>query len=181
MSTKAFIAAILVVALTGMFAGCSQSQLTTTLTALSDATSAGAALLTILGASGVIPPVLAAIAATALTGVANAIPEIQGELESSDPLATQIAKCVGFLTPVIVADIPGIPAQFAGLINGINGLIQSLIAQLNGLLPAASAMTAVHPTAVQPARLVMSYGDRRAIAAAVKKSAATVATLKAIK
>lgn len=179
MTTKTFIALVLVTALFMMLTGCSQSQLTMTLTAVSEAANAGAILLTGLAASGLVPGPLAMLVAGALTGVANAAPQIQTELESADPLATQIAKCVGILEPLIIADIPGIPANLQGIISGINGLIQSLIQQLHALLPAAQTIgTAPN---VQPAKLVLSYRDRRAIKGAVTQSAATVKMLAPLK
>ena len=179
MTLKAFIALLMVAVLLCFTTACSQSQLTLTLTALTDATSAAAVLLSTLGASGVIPTPLANTLAGALTDVAQATPQIQAELESSDPLALQISKSVGILTPLLVKDLPGVPDNLKGLIVGVNGLITSLIQQLEGLRPAAAAMGKV--SVAQPAHVVMTHGDRSAIKKAVAKSADTVALLKGLK
>ena len=179
MTLKSILALLMVAVLICFMTACSQSQLTLTLTALTDATSAAAVLLSTLGASGVVPAPLANLLAGALTDVAQATPQIQVELESGDPLDLQISKSVGILTPLLVKDIPGIPANLQGLIVGVNGLITSLIQQLEALRPKAAALG--HVGVAQPAHVVMTHGDRSAIKKAVAKSADTVALLNGLK
>jgi len=176
MNTKSKLLLIPVLVLALLAAACTPaSNSILALDAIADACSAGAILVTALGSTNTIPPALATAVAMYLTDVSQAIPQVAAEVESTDPLATQITKIIAILSPYLTQNIPGLPPAVQALITTVESLIQNFITQLQ------QANTAVaHTGALTAAPLKLSSSDKRELSSIVKKANATVAMLQPI-
>lgn len=143
---------------------CTASDLTLALNAVADAASVAAIAGTLLdGPAGT-------LVATYAGQVSAVIPEVQTELNSSDPLPTKINKIAKDFADVVVPDVGGSP-QMKALVDAISAAIQAFLGQLHLQVPKAAAIT----------HFKLSYGDRHEVARAVATANKTVAYLHAHK
>jgi hypothetical protein len=176
---KASLTLLVVVLSLGMVACSPVQNVTNAVTAFSAIVNGGSIIATGLCQSGTIPANVCTVLLPALSDFAAVTPQIGAELESSDPLATQVSKSIALLAPLVAKDYPGLSPQAQAIITGVAQGAQYLITQLQSLLGQAASFDKIHPHAVQPAHLALGWNDRRAIADAVIQSEATIKLLQA--
>jgi len=174
-----FAALICLAACAGLFTGCGGT--TTASTAFTDfVTALDVASVTstgLCGAGKISASVCAAIL-PALSSFTAVVPQIQTELESSDPLAIQVSKSVGLLAPVVSTSIPGLSTEAQAIINGVSVAAQLFISVLQSLAPAAAAADAQARVATAgKAPSGLTSKDRQIIATAVKSAATAKARI----
>ena len=153
---------ICIVASTFMMVGCTTSELSLAFTAFADAISVGSVTSTVLCGAGTIPAPVCNILLPALSNAANVAPQVQAELNSTDPLAVQIAKCVALLTPLVGQSVPGLSVEAQAILSAVGEAAKALITELQSLLPAAAKLDANAKVGTS-AHVPMTAGDRKAI------------------
>jgi outer membrane murein-binding lipoprotein Lpp len=118
--------------------GCTTNQLSTDLSVVADASTAATVVLTGLSIAGVIPPAVADRVVTYLQQVNAAIPDVQKELNSTDPLPQKITVISAALSKYIAVDIPGLPPGLQTLVTSIGDAIQLLLTHLKASTPAVA-------------------------------------------
>ena len=146
--------------------GCTTNQLSTDLAVVADASTAATVVLTGLSIAGVIPPAVADKVVTYLEQVNAAIPDVQKELNSTDPLPQKITVISVALSNYISVDIPDLPIVGQAMITAIEEALKVFLKDLKASTPALLAVRGSQA----PAPLKLSHTDQQIMNAAVKQA-----------
>jgi hypothetical protein len=165
-------ALICIVASAALMTGCTTTDLSTAFTAFTDIVSGASITSTVLCGAGTIPAPICTMMMPVLSNAAAVAPQIQAELDSSDPLAVQVTKCVALLSPFIGQSIPGLTAEAQAIISGVGEAAAAFVSVLQNLLPSAKAADALARATSTTAHVHLTWKDRRVLSDGVAKSKA---------